>query len=151
MNNSLARCPHCRRISAVGSDASRKRGCIFLLAATLSLIMAVAITATTYKKAGFGLYLLYIRKCRILPFTSSRSNSSQQIFPLCCSFLCDFCGGVGPWPLLLLHEDQSHGWTNAELAVRLGQRGRRRPRRGTSQPVAIVVLLSGHQSLTSHG
>jgi len=58
----MARCPHCRRISAVSSDAIRKRGCVFLLVAALILIVAVIITATTHKKAGVGLYLVYISK-----------------------------------------------------------------------------------------
>ena len=61
MENALARCPHCRKISSVG-DFSRKRGLVFGLAALIAFIVALAVTLGAWgaaKNSG-GLYFLFV-------------------------------------------------------------------------------------------
>lgn len=45
--NALARCPHCRKVSSVGPEFARGRGLIFLLLASLCLLVTIGITAMT--------------------------------------------------------------------------------------------------------
>lgn len=63
LNNALARCPHCRKVSSVGPDFARGRGLIFLLMACLCLTLAIAITSTThhYARVSTGFILIATR------------------------------------------------------------------------------------------
>lgn len=49
LRNALARCPHCRKISSVGSDFAVGRRNIFLAVTLLLLLIAVGITVGTLK------------------------------------------------------------------------------------------------------
>merc|ERR1712020_18975 len=62
LNNALARCPHCRKVSSVGGDFSRNRGLLFTLLGMLLLIIAIGVTAGTASKASEkgGLVVVYI-------------------------------------------------------------------------------------------
>lgn len=51
LNNALARCPHCRKVSSVGPEFARKRGILLLALAIFFLIAGLAITLTTYSYA----------------------------------------------------------------------------------------------------
>ena len=66
LNNALARCPHCRKISAVGSDFARRRGFYFTLAGLILLALAVGATyGTSHASSGkVGLYFLCIGEAR---------------------------------------------------------------------------------------
>lgn len=44
LNNALARCPHCRKISSVGPDFARGRGIVFIIVGIITLIIAIAVT-----------------------------------------------------------------------------------------------------------
>lgn len=62
LNNALARCPHCRKVSSVGGDFSRNRGLLFSLLGSLMMIIAIGVTAGTASMAPdkAGLYVVYI-------------------------------------------------------------------------------------------
>jgi len=62
LNNALARCPHCRKISSVGGDFRRNRGLIYCMLGFMMLIVAIGVTAGTAPQAASkgGLYVLYI-------------------------------------------------------------------------------------------
>jgi len=79
LNNHLARCPHCRqestslnfplitghyrKISAVGSGGSRKRGLIFLLLGVIFFIFGLAATlGSNGGKGNFWWYLFFFGK-----------------------------------------------------------------------------------------
>ena len=47
----LARCPHCRKVSSVGPDFARGRGILFLLLASIFLILGLGITLATFRYA----------------------------------------------------------------------------------------------------
>lgn len=62
LNNALARCPHCRKISSVGPDFARGRGIVFIIVGIVALVIAIAITVGTYKlvKSNGGIYVAYV-------------------------------------------------------------------------------------------
>ncbi|XP_071565607.1 type 1 phosphatidylinositol 4,5-bisphosphate 4-phosphatase [Temnothorax nylanderi] len=62
LNNALARCPHCRKISSVGPDFARGRGIVFIIVGIIALVIAIAVTVGTYKyvKTNGGIYVAYI-------------------------------------------------------------------------------------------
>lgn len=62
LNNSLARCPHCRKVSSVGGDFSRNRGLLFCFLGLLMFAIAVGVTCGTLNIAvqKAGLYVLYV-------------------------------------------------------------------------------------------
>jgi len=62
LNNALARCPHCRKISSVGGDFRRNRGLIYCMLGLMMLIVAIGVTAGTATQANTrpALYVLYI-------------------------------------------------------------------------------------------
>lgn len=51
LNNALARCPHCRKVSSVGPDYARGRGNIFFLLTIIFLSIGIGVTAGTYSYA----------------------------------------------------------------------------------------------------
>lgn len=51
MNNALARCPHCRKVSSVGPEFARGRGILFLALGILFFIIGIAVTMGTYRYA----------------------------------------------------------------------------------------------------
>ncbi|XP_076685754.1 type 1 phosphatidylinositol 4,5-bisphosphate 4-phosphatase isoform X1 [Andrena cerasifolii] len=62
LNNALARCPHCRKISSVGPDFARGRGIAFIVVGIILLVCAIGVTVGTYtyvKNKG-GIYVLYV-------------------------------------------------------------------------------------------
>lgn len=63
LSNALARCPHCRKVSSVGSEFSRKRAFIFTLAGLALLVIALGVTFGTLGSATSGkggLFVLYV-------------------------------------------------------------------------------------------
>ena len=62
LNAALARCPHCRKISSVGSEFSRRRGLIFSGLGVIALIITLGITFGTMSGAGHhgAIYILYL-------------------------------------------------------------------------------------------
>lgn len=46
LNNALARCPHCRKISSVGPDFARGRGIVFIIVGVIALVIAIAVTVS---------------------------------------------------------------------------------------------------------
>lgn len=62
LNNALARCPHCRKISSVGPDYARGRSNIFLILSTILFIIAIGVTAGTSYMAitHSGIYVAYV-------------------------------------------------------------------------------------------
>lgn len=62
MNNALARCPHCRKVSSVGPDYARGKGKIFLFIGIMLLAIGIGVTVGTYSiaRAKYGLYFLYV-------------------------------------------------------------------------------------------
>lgn len=48
LNNALARCPHCRKISSVGPDFARGRGIAFSIVGLIALVIAIAVTVSMY-------------------------------------------------------------------------------------------------------
>jgi len=75
LNNSLARCPHCRKLSSVGGDFSRSRGIIYLVLAFLFLAVGIGVTLGTYtvvEKKG-GLFVVYVGAFAICIFFFVRS------------------------------------------------------------------------------
>jgi len=61
LNNTLARCPHCRCISSVGQEFARARSITFLFFGLIVLGFAIGVTAGTLAIAQDhgGMYLLY--------------------------------------------------------------------------------------------
>ncbi|KAI4471366.1 hypothetical protein MML48_1g10567 [Holotrichia oblita] len=62
LNNALARCPHCRKVSSVGPDYARGRANIFLIFALLFLFIGIGVTVGTYvyARAHSGIYVAYV-------------------------------------------------------------------------------------------
>lgn len=62
LNNALARCPHCRKVSSVGGEFSHKRGLTFCAVGFVLLIVAIGVTVGTESIASqkAGLYVLYV-------------------------------------------------------------------------------------------
>ncbi|XP_014208417.1 type 1 phosphatidylinositol 4,5-bisphosphate 4-phosphatase [Copidosoma floridanum] len=62
LNNSLARCPHCRKVSSVGPDFARGRGILFIILGVVSLILGIAVTVGTYTivHSNGGIYIAYV-------------------------------------------------------------------------------------------
>ncbi|XP_037035104.1 type 1 phosphatidylinositol 4,5-bisphosphate 4-phosphatase [Bradysia coprophila] len=62
LNNALARCPHCRKVSSVGPEFARGRGILFLALGIVFLIIGLGITMATYRyaKDHGGIYVAYI-------------------------------------------------------------------------------------------
>lgn len=57
----LARCPHCRKVSSVGINYSRKRGIVCLAVGLLFLAAGIAVTVGTYEAAHAhgGIYVTW--------------------------------------------------------------------------------------------
>lgn len=49
LNNALARCPHCRKISSVGPDFARGRGIVFIIVGIITLVIAIAVTVNIHR------------------------------------------------------------------------------------------------------
>eukprot|EP00092_Neocalanus_flemingeri_P079388 GFUD01098908.1.p1 GENE.GFUD01098908.1~~GFUD01098908.1.p1 ORF type:complete len:250 (-),score=71.23 GFUD01098908.1:280-1029(-) len=62
LNNALARCPHCRKVSTVGPEFARTRSIIFLIFGLIVLGIAIGITVGTMQSAAEkgGLYVVYV-------------------------------------------------------------------------------------------
>ncbi|KAJ9578530.1 hypothetical protein L9F63_005259 [Diploptera punctata] len=48
LNNALARCPHCRKVSSVGPDFARGRGIMFIIIGILFLAVGIGVTVSLY-------------------------------------------------------------------------------------------------------
>lgn len=51
LNNALARCPHCRKVSSVGPEFARGRGILFLALGIVFLIIGLGVTMATFRYA----------------------------------------------------------------------------------------------------
>ncbi|KAI5694714.1 hypothetical protein M8J76_014432 [Diaphorina citri] len=63
LNNALARCPHCRKVSSVGPDFARGRSTLFFTLGIFFLLLGICVTYGSYKYAisnGGGIYIAYI-------------------------------------------------------------------------------------------
>jgi len=62
LNNALARCPHCRKVSSVGPEFARTRSIIFLIFGLVTLGIAIGITAGTahIAREKGGMYVVYV-------------------------------------------------------------------------------------------
>lgn len=62
LNNALARCPHCRKVSSVGPEFARSRGILLLVISLIFLGIGIAVTMCTYKIARHsgGIYVIYV-------------------------------------------------------------------------------------------
>jgi len=62
LNNALARCPNCHKVSSVGPDYARGRGNIFFIFTLVCLSIAIGVTAGTYlyAKDHGGMYVVYV-------------------------------------------------------------------------------------------
>eukprot|EP00088_Acartia_fossae_P035484 TRINITY_DN36578_c0_g1_i2.p1 TRINITY_DN36578_c0_g1~~TRINITY_DN36578_c0_g1_i2.p1 ORF type:complete len:275 (-),score=48.46 TRINITY_DN36578_c0_g1_i2:320-1144(-) len=62
LNNALARCPHCRKVTSVGPEFARTRAIIFLILGLVVLGIAIGITCGTYSMAQQkgGMYVVYV-------------------------------------------------------------------------------------------
>jgi len=62
LNNALARCPHCRKVSSVGPEFARTRSIIFLVFGLIVLGIGIGITCGTYSMAHDkgGMYVVYV-------------------------------------------------------------------------------------------
>ncbi|XP_023230848.1 type 2 phosphatidylinositol 4,5-bisphosphate 4-phosphatase-like isoform X2 [Centruroides sculpturatus] len=61
LNNALARCPHCRKLSTVGVNFARCRVLIYVALSLICLVVAIVVTVTTkyggkYAGAWIALY-----------------------------------------------------------------------------------------------
>ncbi|XP_017761027.1 PREDICTED: type 1 phosphatidylinositol 4,5-bisphosphate 4-phosphatase [Eufriesea mexicana] len=74
LNNALARCPHCRKISSVGPDFARGRGIAFIIVGIILLVIAIVVTVEThtYVKAA-GIYVVYVGAFLLALFCLGRS------------------------------------------------------------------------------
>ncbi|CAK9295203.1 unnamed protein product [Gordionus sp. m RMFG-2023] len=59
-SNTLARCPHCRKVSSVGSNFARKKSLLFLIFTFLMLTTSVAILITTHIQKKPTMIILYV-------------------------------------------------------------------------------------------
>lgn len=62
LNNALARCPHCRKVSSVGPEFARTRSIIFLIFGLIVLGIGIGITVGTLPMAAEkgGMYVVYV-------------------------------------------------------------------------------------------
>ncbi|XP_011310160.1 type 1 phosphatidylinositol 4,5-bisphosphate 4-phosphatase [Fopius arisanus] len=62
LNNALARCPHCRKVSSVGPDFAKGRGIMFITIGLIALVIGIAVTVGTYSLVGTngGIYVAYV-------------------------------------------------------------------------------------------
>jgi len=62
LNNALARCPHCRKVTSVGPEFARTRAIIFLILGVIVMGIAIGITCGTYSMAHEkgGMYVVYV-------------------------------------------------------------------------------------------
>jgi len=60
--NSLARCPHCRKVSSVGARFACMRGLLFSLLGLVFLFIGIGLTVGTlnYAQSHGGMYIVYI-------------------------------------------------------------------------------------------
>jgi len=75
LNNSLARCPHCRKLSSVGGGFSRSRAIIYLVLGVLFLAVGIGVTLGTYRAAQQkgGIFIAYIGAFAVALFFFLRS------------------------------------------------------------------------------
>lgn len=62
LNNALARCPHCRKVSSVGPDFARGRSTLFFTLGIFFLLLGICVTYGSYSYAvanGGGYYIAY--------------------------------------------------------------------------------------------
>jgi len=62
LNNALARCPHCRKVSSVGPEFARTRAIIFLIFGLIVLGIGIGVTVGTLEIAAQkgGMYVVYV-------------------------------------------------------------------------------------------
>ncbi|XP_057327978.1 type 2 phosphatidylinositol 4,5-bisphosphate 4-phosphatase [Microplitis mediator] len=75
LNNALARCPHCRKVSSVGPDFARGRGIMFITIGIIALVIGISVTVGTYTLASNngGIYVVYIGAFVIALISLARS------------------------------------------------------------------------------
>ncbi|XP_026762635.1 type 2 phosphatidylinositol 4,5-bisphosphate 4-phosphatase isoform X2 [Galleria mellonella] len=75
LKNAPVRCPHCRKVSSVGSRMARVRGTIFAVLAFIFLAIAIGVTVGTFDKAKehHGVYVAYVALFLIAFLLGSRA------------------------------------------------------------------------------
>lgn len=90
LQNNLARCPHCRKLSSVGREFARTRGIVFLIFAIIFLIVSFGVifgTLSVVQSGSKGLialdvifslicFLLFIRALHYLTMRTSLIDST---------------------------------------------------------------------------
>ncbi|XP_054164464.1 type I phosphatidylinositol 4,5-bisphosphate 4-phosphatase-B-like [Oppia nitens] len=90
LQNNLARCPHCRKLSSVGREFARTRGIVFLIFALIFLIVSLGVifgTLSVIRSGSRGLialdvifslicFLLFIRSMHYLTMKTSLIDSN---------------------------------------------------------------------------
>ncbi|XP_055377001.1 type 2 phosphatidylinositol 4,5-bisphosphate 4-phosphatase [Condylostylus longicornis] len=75
LHKALARCPHCRKISSVGSEFAKTRALLFTVFGIIAFIIGISVTATTYNyaKDHAGIFIAYIAVFLIATFLFTRT------------------------------------------------------------------------------
>ncbi|KAK0082141.1 hypothetical protein PV325_011004 [Microctonus aethiopoides] len=75
LNNALARCPHCRKVSSVGPDFARGRGIMFITIGIIALVIGISVTVGTHSLVGNngGIYVAYVGAFLIALLALARS------------------------------------------------------------------------------
>ncbi|XP_031347910.1 type 1 phosphatidylinositol 4,5-bisphosphate 4-phosphatase isoform X1 [Photinus pyralis] len=75
LNNALARCPHCRKVSSVGPDFKKGRGVAYFILGLIMLLAGIGVTAGTYWYARMhnGIFVVYVGAFIISLFLFGRS------------------------------------------------------------------------------
>ncbi|KAL1128830.1 hypothetical protein AAG570_013364 [Ranatra chinensis] len=75
LNNALARCPHCRKVSSVGPQFARGRATMFIIASFIFTLIGVGVTVGTYQYAttNGGYFVVYVGAFLLSLLTLSRS------------------------------------------------------------------------------
>lgn len=120
LTNALARCPHCRKVSSVGSEFAKNRSNVYLALGIVFLAIGIAILWGTYSYAAVSLKLYesfdisYISTRFIHSFIESWWNlASVRRYVL--SFSVALCTNI----LLSTNESERHRRTNINLCQQL--------------------------------
>jgi len=92
LQNNLARCPHCRKLSSVGREFARTRGIVFLILALVFLLVAFGVIFGTLSQVNSGsrglialhvifsliCFLLFVRSIHYLTMKTSLIDSHSN-------------------------------------------------------------------------
>lgn len=110
MQNALARCPHCRKVSSVGPEFTRNRGILFLALGILFLIIGICVTWSTYQYAKVSSTLQEF----LLKFLIKLKFSAESRWNICSLYwsIFDCFVPVRSYSILLYVKCKHHRWTD---------------------------------------